>query len=70
MENVRKCVHFIANNFFVDEQDGAAPSAIDRETETSGDTLEGQEHRVIFINRAQPPVAKYCNNRISTAKYR
>ncbi|XP_076273311.1 ATPase phospholipid transporting 8A1 isoform X3 [Rhynchophorus ferrugineus] len=54
---------------FGHEQDGAAASAIDRETETSGDTLEGQEHRVIFINRAQPPVAKYCNNKISTAKY-
>ncbi|XP_066252376.1 probable phospholipid-transporting ATPase IA isoform X2 [Euwallacea similis] len=52
-----------------DEADGAAPSAIDRETETSGDTLEGQEHRVIFINRTQPSVIKYCNNRISTAKY-
>ncbi|XP_030750728.1 probable phospholipid-transporting ATPase IA isoform X1 [Sitophilus oryzae] len=52
-----------------DDHDGIATSAVDRETETSGDTLEGQEHRVIFINRAQPPVAKYCNNRISTAKY-
>lgn len=55
---------------FIDEPDGNATSAIDRETETSGDTLEGQEHRVIFINRPQPPVIKYCNNRISTAKYR
>jgi len=55
---------------FIDERDGNATSAIDRETETSGDTLEGQEHRVIFINRPQPPVIKYCNNRISTAKYR
>ncbi|XP_050297627.1 probable phospholipid-transporting ATPase IA isoform X3 [Anthonomus grandis grandis] len=54
----------------LDEHDGAVPSAMDREeTETSGDTLDDQEHRVIFINRAQPPVIKYCNNRISTAKY-
>ncbi|XP_048517503.1 probable phospholipid-transporting ATPase IA isoform X3 [Dendroctonus ponderosae] len=52
-----------------DEEDGAAPSAVDRETETSGDTLEGQEHRVIPIGRDYPPLIKFCNNRISTAKY-
>lgn len=35
---------------------------------TSGVNLEDAGKRVIFINQQQPQ--KYCNNRISTAKYR
>jgi phospholipid-transporting ATPase len=35
---------------------------------TSGATLEDAGKRVIFINQQQPQ--KYCNNHISTAKYR
>ncbi|KAJ8934426.1 hypothetical protein NQ318_000643 [Aromia moschata] len=53
-----------------DEEDGTASSAIDRETEESGCTQANVEQRVIFINRAQPPVPKFVHNRVSTAKYR
>jgi hypothetical protein len=35
---------------------------------TSGNNIDDAEKRVIFINQPQPQ--KYCNNRISTAKYR
>lgn len=35
---------------------------------TSGVNLEDAGKRVIFINQQQPQ--KYCNNHISTAKYR
>lgn len=35
---------------------------------TSGVNLEEAGKRVVFINQQQPQ--KYCNNRISTAKYR
>lgn len=35
---------------------------------TSGHNIEESEKRVIFINQTQPQ--KYCNNHISTAKYR
>lgn len=51
------------------EVDGTALSVLDGETEVSGDTCTHFEQRVIFINRAQPPVPKFINNRISTAKY-
>lgn len=54
---------------FVDEADGAAPSAMDLETEGE-DTAPLADYRVIFINRVQPPVPKFVNNYISTAKYR
>ncbi|KAJ8973941.1 hypothetical protein NQ317_002445 [Molorchus minor] len=52
-----------------DGEDGTASSAIDRETEESGYNPTNAEQRVIFINRAQPPVPKFVNNRVSTAKY-
>ncbi|XP_074026035.1 ATPase phospholipid transporting 8A1 isoform X3 [Leptinotarsa decemlineata] len=52
-----------------DEEDGHASSALDRETIASGDNQAAGEQRVIFINRAQPPVPKFVHNRISTAKY-
>ncbi|XP_044255942.1 phospholipid-transporting ATPase IA isoform X12 [Tribolium madens] len=52
-----------------DEEDGTASSSVlDRETE-AGDVHAPTDDRVIFINRAQPPVPKFVNNRISTAKY-
>jgi phospholipid-transporting ATPase len=52
-----------------DEEDGtASSSALDRETE-AGDVHAPSEDRVIFINRTQPAVSKFVNNRISTAKY-
>ncbi|KAK9875763.1 hypothetical protein WA026_009559 [Henosepilachna vigintioctopunctata] len=51
-----------------DEPDGAVNSSLDMETE-EGDIKAPGEDRVIFINRAQPPVPRFCNNRISTAKY-
>lgn len=35
---------------------------------TSGNNIDDAEKRVIFINQPQPQ--KYCNNHISTAKYR
>lgn len=35
---------------------------------TSGHNIDESEKRVIFINQLQPQ--KYCNNHISTAKYR
>lgn len=35
---------------------------------TSGVNLEDAGKRVIFINQQQPQ--KYCNNHISTAKYK
>ncbi|XP_018568743.1 probable phospholipid-transporting ATPase IA isoform X3 [Anoplophora glabripennis] len=54
---------------FFGHEDGTASSAIDRETEESGYTQANAEQRVIFINRAQPPVHKFVNNRVSTAKY-
>jgi hypothetical protein len=54
----------------IDEEDGtASSSALDRETE-AGDVHAPSEDRVIFINRTQPAVSKFVNNRISTAKYR
>lgn len=58
---------------FVDEEDGNVSSAsvLDQETEADDDAhLHTDNYRVIFINRAQPPVPKFVNNRISTAKYR
>lgn len=35
---------------------------------TSGHNIDDSEKRIIFINQTQPQ--KYCNNHISTAKYR
>ncbi|CAH1113541.1 unnamed protein product [Psylliodes chrysocephalus] len=52
-----------------DEVDGNLSSALDRETEISADQRAGAEQRVIFLNRAQPAVSKYCKNNVSTAKY-
>lgn len=54
---------------FADEADGAAPSAMDLETEAE-ETAPLADYRIIFINRVQPPVPKFVNNYISTAKYR
>lgn len=51
------------------EVDGTALSVLDGETEASGDTCTNIEQRIIFINRTQPTVPKFPNNRISTAKY-
>jgi phospholipid-transporting ATPase len=60
---------FILFCFIRDEEDGtASSSALDRETE-AGDVHAPSEDRVIFINRTQPAVSKFVNNRISTAKY-
>lgn len=53
----------------LDQDDGTASSAMERETEAEGVTTT-VDHRVIFINRTQPPVTKFVGNRISTAKYR
>lgn len=58
-----------SRNNFIDEADGAAPSAMDLETEGE-DTAPLADYRIIFINRVQPPVPKFVNNYISTAKYR
>lgn len=57
-------------SYIVTDHGGDAASTVDRETEDSGDNRANAEQRVIFINRAQPPVPKFVNNRISTAKYR
>ncbi|KAG5863820.1 hypothetical protein JTB14_001064 [Gonioctena quinquepunctata] len=59
----------LRHRFFGHEGDGPVSSTLDRETEASGDTRANVEQRVIFINRAQPPVPKFVHNRISTAKY-
>ncbi|CAH0561274.1 unnamed protein product [Brassicogethes aeneus] len=58
-------IYSILRSRFLGHEDGAASSAPDG-TEDTG--VLG-EQRVIFINRAQPPVTKFVNNRISTAKY-
>lgn len=52
-----------------DEDDGTASSAMERDTGIEEVTTT-VDHRVIFINRAQPPITKFVGNRISTAKYR
>jgi phospholipid-transporting ATPase len=49
---------FFFLNQFLDEDDAT----------TSGVNLEDAGKRVLFINQQQPQ--KYCNNHISTAKYR
>lgn len=57
--------------FVSDEEDGTVSSVVDRETtEGSVDNRANAEQRVIFVNRAQPPVPKFVNNRVTTAKYR
>ncbi|XP_017784427.1 PREDICTED: probable phospholipid-transporting ATPase IA isoform X2 [Nicrophorus vespilloides] len=48
------------------EDDGTGSSPLDRTTEHRDPT---SEPRVVFINRVQPPITKFVNNRISTAKY-
>lgn len=53
----------------LDQEDGIVSTAMDRETSTVGAETT-TDHRVIFINRTQPPVHKFVNNHISTAKYR
>lgn len=40
----------------------------DDDATTSGVTLDEQDKRIIILNQPQPQ--KYCNNHISTAKYR
>ncbi|KAJ8950664.1 hypothetical protein NQ314_007794 [Rhamnusium bicolor] len=69
MSFYRELSNILRRRFFGHEEDGTASSAIDRETEESGYTPANAEQRVIFINRAQPPVPKFVNNRVSTAKY-
>lgn len=54
-----KSINAVAFNFpFADEDDAT----------TSAHNIEDSEKRVIFLNQQQPQ--KYCNNHISTAKYR
>ncbi|KAF5302279.1 hypothetical protein FQA39_LY10318 [Lamprigera yunnana] len=48
-------------------QDGIAPTSMEQETVVVG--TEPMEHRIIFLNRAQPQVNKFVNNHITTAKY-
>lgn len=55
--------------FVADEEDGGISSAMENVTEGE-DTAPVADYRVIFINRVQPPVPKFVNNRVSTAKYR
>lgn len=52
-----------------DEEDGGVSSAMENATE-GDDAAPVEDYRVIFVNRAQPPVPKFVNNRVSTAKYR
>lgn len=61
------CYNYIV--IVVDQDDGTASSAMEKETETEG-VATNVDHRIIFINRTQPPVTKFVGNRISTAKYR
>ncbi|XP_045479978.1 probable phospholipid-transporting ATPase IA isoform X7 [Harmonia axyridis] len=68
LENLITLADLVQKNWTRYEPDGAVSSTLDRETETD-DIRPPGEDRVIFINRVQPPVPKFCNNRISTAKY-
>lgn len=52
-----------------DEEDGGISSTMENVTEGE-DAAPVADYRVIFINRIQPPVPKFVNNRVSTAKYR
>ncbi|XP_049826027.1 probable phospholipid-transporting ATPase IA isoform X3 [Aethina tumida] len=61
----RRYVYLNIGEVLLDE-DGTASSARDG-TEDAHTAKE--DERVIFINRAQPPVVKFVHNRISTAKY-
>ncbi|XP_028136313.2 probable phospholipid-transporting ATPase IA isoform X2 [Diabrotica virgifera virgifera] len=69
MSFYRELRHILRSRFFGHEEDGKLSSALDRDTETSADPRVSAEQRVIFINRTQPPVTKFVNNRVSTAKY-
>lgn len=51
-------VALLRSSSFADEDDAT----------TSAHNIEDSEKRVIFLNQQQPQ--KYCNNHISTAKYR
>lgn len=55
--------------FVADEEDGGISSTMENVTEGE-DVAPVADYRVIFINRIQPPVPKFVNNRVSTAKYR
>ncbi|CAG9857925.1 unnamed protein product [Phyllotreta striolata] len=52
-----------------DANDGNLSSTLDRDTETSGGQRTDGDQRVIFLNRVQPAVSKFCKNFVSTAKY-
>ncbi|XP_018331633.1 probable phospholipid-transporting ATPase IA isoform X4 [Agrilus planipennis] len=54
--------------YFPVGEDGCSPTAMDRETSTN-EVEAVADHRIIFINRTQPPVNKFVSNSISTAKY-
>lgn len=50
--------------------DGASSSQVDSSVDVAdGAGGGGLGYRVIFVNRPQPQVNKYCTNYISTAKY-
>ncbi|KAK4886421.1 hypothetical protein RN001_002692 [Aquatica leii] len=51
----------------IDHEDGIVPACMEQEAIAVGS--EPMEHRVIFLNRTQPPVHKFVSNHISTAKY-
>ncbi|XP_031340747.1 probable phospholipid-transporting ATPase IA isoform X3 [Photinus pyralis] len=58
---------YVNLDLIADQQDGIPPTEMVPETVVVG--KDPMEHRVIFINRTQPPVHKFVSNHISTAKY-
>ncbi|KAK3912291.1 putative phospholipid-transporting ATPase IA [Frankliniella fusca] len=49
--------------------DAASSSQVDSSVDVADGAGSGAGYRVIFVNRPQPQVNKYCTNYISTAKY-
>lgn len=49
--------------------DAASSSQVDSSVDVADGAGGGLGYRVIFVNRPQPQVNKFCTNHVSTAKY-